>query len=69
MRAVTALVVGRTREDVAAVFQVPLKAVDNLVAEVAGRRARGVGLASCRSPCRFSSASKNFSAEVTSMSP
>ncbi|MGS2590057.1 hypothetical protein [Streptomyces hebeiensis] len=29
LRAVAALVAGRTREDVAAVFQVSLKAVDN----------------------------------------
>ncbi|MEU2835403.1 hypothetical protein ABZ667_43760 [Streptomyces lavendulae] len=38
LRAVAALVAGQAREDVAAIFGVPLKAVDGLVGEVAGQR-------------------------------
>ncbi|WP_417803766.1 winged helix-turn-helix domain-containing protein [Streptomyces xiangluensis] len=52
LRAVAALVAGRAREDVAAVFQVSLKAVDDWWAKWPGMRARGARSSAAWTPGR-----------------
>lgn len=59
LRAVTALVAGRTREDVATAFQVSLKAVDNWWAKwLAGRPARSARSSAAWTPGQQTSGSR-----------